>query len=176
MAPLLLGLLAGAVVVFLLTPSPNRAPSGHDSDALGASQPVAPAALPASAPEHLPPPVAADASGLESLPRSARPATVDEPRVAARAASVPDQRASSRRAPGSAPAPTLILQAVSERDSYPIAIISDQLVKEGDLIGRVRVLKIGSDSVDVLLENGKTETVRFAPPPPPEPTPSVGSR
>ena len=66
----------------------------------------------------------------------------------------------------------LVLQAISERDSHPIAIINDQLVREGDLLGRARVLRIDSESVDVLLENGKKETVRFAPPPPPEPTPS----
>ena len=66
----------------------------------------------------------------------------------------------------------LVLQAISERDSHPIAIINDQLVREGDLLGRARVLRIGPESVDVLLENGKKETVRFGPPPPPEPTPS----
>ena len=63
------------------------------------------------------------------------------------------------------PAP-LILQAISERDSRPVAIINDQLVREGDLIGRTRVVRIHSDSVDVLLENGTKEAVRFAPPPP----------
>ena len=65
--------------------------------------------------------------------------------------------------------PGLVLQAISERDSQPIAIINDQLVKEGDKLGQVRVLRIGSDSVDVLLENGRNETVRFALPPPPLP-------
>lgn len=71
--------------------------------------------------------------------------------------------------------PSLILQAISERDARPIAIINDQLVKEGDQIGRIRVLKIDADSVDVLLENGRRETVRFAPPPP-ESSPSPDPR
>ena len=68
--------------------------------------------------------------------------------------------------------PSLVLQAISERDSHPIAIINDQLVREGDLLGKARVLRIGLESVDVLQENGKKETIRFAPPLPPEPTPS----
>ncbi len=62
--------------------------------------------------------------------------------------------------------PPLILQAISERDSRPVAVINDQLVREGDLFEGARVLRIGAESVDVLLENGKTATVRFAPPPP----------
>jgi hypothetical protein len=68
--------------------------------------------------------------------------------------------------------PALVLQAISERDSHPIAMINDQLVREGDKLGQVRVLKIGADAVEVLLENGQPDTVRFAPPPPPVPEPS----
>jgi hypothetical protein len=76
-------------------------------------------------------------------------------------------------APGLRPlAGGLILQAISERDSHPIAIINDQLVKEGDFLGKARVLRIDFDSVEVLLENGMPDTVRFAPPPRPEPTPT----
>jgi hypothetical protein len=70
----------------------------------------------------------------------------------------------------------LTLQAISERDSYPIAIINDQLFKEGDMIGRTRILRINSDSVDVLLESGKRETVRFGPPSAPALSPSSDSR
>ncbi len=66
----------------------------------------------------------------------------------------------------------LILQAISERDSYPIAIINDQLVKEGDMIGQTRILRIDSDSVDVLLESGQAESIGFDPPPAPTPSPS----
>jgi len=65
----------------------------------------------------------------------------------------------------------LVLQAISERDSHAIAVISDQLVKEGDLIGRARVLKIGVDTVEVLHEGGRLELIRFQVPPDPTPTP-----
>ena len=95
---------------------------------------------------------------------------VDEPTLVAGAeASLAADRpgpASSRPAPQKQ---SLILQAISERDSRPIAIINDQLVMEGDKIGPARVLRIGSESVEVALENGQHETVRFAPPPPPLP-------
>lgn len=73
-------------------------------------------------------------------------------------------------------APVLVLQAISQRDSHPIAIINDQLVKEGDLLGTARVVAIGPDSVDVLLDNGRRDTVRFAPLPPPDSSPSPESR
>lgn len=65
----------------------------------------------------------------------------------------------------------LVLQAISERDSHAIAVISDQLVKEGDLIGKTRVLKISADTVEVLLEGGRREVIRFQVPPDPTPTP-----
>jgi hypothetical protein len=65
-----------------------------------------------------------------------------------------------------------VLQAISERDSHPIAIINDLLVKEGDRLGPVRILRIGSESVEVLLGDGTRDTVRFAPPPP-DPTPTA---
>jgi hypothetical protein len=70
----------------------------------------------------------------------------------------------------------LILQAISERDSRPIAVINDQLVREGDLFEGARILRIGAESVDVRLENGKAATVRFAPPPPEVPSPTPDSR
>ena len=73
-----------------------------------------------------------------------------------------------------APAPeALVLQAISERDARPIAIISDQLVHEGDLLGRTRIVRIGTESVDVLLGNGRREVVRFAPPPEHTPSPEI---
>ena len=73
-----------------------------------------------------------------------------------------------------APAPeALVLQAISERDARPIAIISDQLVHEGDLLGRTRIVRIGTESVDVLLGNGRREVIRFAPPPEHTPSPEI---
>ncbi len=101
------------------------------------------------------------------------PVRSTEPRLSsAVAAATPDLRPDRpSRAAGLTPA--LVLQAISERDSRPIAIINDQLVREGDKVGPARVLRIGPDSVEVLLENGRHDTVRFAPPPPPEAQPSA---
>ena len=84
----------------------------------------------------------------------------------------PSRESSHRTAPASSPAPAFVLQAISERDSRPIAVINDQLVKEGDLIAGARVLKIGSETVEIVLASGAKDLVRFAPPPPPEPSPT----
>jgi hypothetical protein len=69
------------------------------------------------------------------------------------------------------PEPDLVLQATSERDGKPIAIINDVVVREGELLGRARIVRIDRDSVEVLRESGKKEVVRFATPPP-DPSPS----
>ncbi|MEO8362189.1 MAG: hypothetical protein ABI672_19335 [Vicinamibacteria bacterium] len=57
--------------------------------------------------------------------------------------------------------PAFLLQAISERDGHPVAIINDVLVKEGDSMVGVRVLRIGAETVELLLANGKRAVVRF---------------
>ncbi|MBK5256094.1 MAG: hypothetical protein JJE39_08680 [Vicinamibacteria bacterium] len=119
------------------------------------------------------------AAALESPPRAVaaepseatRLTTSDVPRVS------PSEKPPGRAVPSTAPMtalpktsalvtrPPLVLQAISERDSRPIAVINDRLVKEGDLFEGARVLKIDAESVEVLLETGQKATVRFATPP-----------
>jgi len=153
--PLLLGLLTGGVLVFLFTaPGRNSATPAAQSPE-GAP---APSALHAKGAAGLPPPMIIE-SALR--PAEAHPSS-EASSPAASAVTTPESRAA-------APKTMLVLQAISERDSRPIAIINDQLVKEGDRVGAARVLKIGADSVEVMLENGQRETVRFAPPPLPTP-------
>jgi sRNA-binding protein len=106
-----------------------------------------------------------------------RPLKTQPPAEASAPSSPAPPKAENRgEAREGAPRTVLVLQAISERDSHPIAVINDQLVKEGDRVGAARVLHIGSDSVELVLENGQRDTVRFAPPPPPmpdaSPTPS----
>lgn len=159
--PLLLGLLTGGTVVFLL-----GAQSRNGADVSARSGDDAPALPPQTRPlkgaAGLPPPLI-----IEPAVRSIEP----RPSLAAAAATPALRPDLPSRAAGSTP--PLVLQAISERDSRPIAIINDQLVREGDKVGPARVLRIGPDSVEVLLENGKHDTVRFAPPPPPETQPSA---
>ena len=162
--PLLLGLGTGALLVFLWrpqteTPSPPQA--GVRSEPGGARLPARP--LP-SAPSVILP----SSSVLSTVPTTTRVETVPPSRSRPGAASA----APARTLPDAPPAvvrPPLILQAISERDSRPVAVINDQLVREGDLFEGARILRIGSESVDVLLESGKEAVVRFAPPPAAEP-------
>ena len=161
--PLLLGLLTGGAVVFVFG-TQSRDP--QSVIALSGDAPPAPPAHRLKGAAGLPPPLIIEpalvrsaetrSSGTGSLSQAATaPATPDHPRGA-----------SLRTALAT---PPLVLQAISARDSHPIAIINDQLVKEGDKLGSARVLRIGPDSVEVLRENGQIETIRFAPPPPPSP-------
>jgi hypothetical protein len=86
-------------------------------------------------------------------PAARRPGTV-APAVRKRSAST-DASASA-----SVSAPPLRLQAVSERDGQPIAMVNDRLLRVGDEIGGMRVLAIRPDEVDVEI-NGRRTTLRF---------------
>ena len=56
--------------------------------------------------------------------------------------------------------PELRLQAISERDGQPIAIINDHLVRVGDEVDGLRVLAIRGAEVDVEV-HGRRTTLRF---------------
>jgi hypothetical protein len=56
--------------------------------------------------------------------------------------------------------PELRLQAISERDGQPIAIINDHLVRVGDEVEGIRVLAIRGAEVDVEVR-GRRTTLRF---------------
>lgn len=164
--PLFLGLATGGASVLFFSPTagPRREP---ESGAV-VSAAIAPT-LPAKGRAGLPPPLIVEPLVRpEDAPPRPAPAAVSSVRL-------PNPSEAFDRPAGS-PRPALVLQAISERDGRPIAIINDQLVKDGDRLGTIRVLRIGDDSVEVLLENGKKDVVRFAPPPPPEPSPSPEPR
>jgi len=150
MVPLLLGLLTGGSLVLLMG---ARSGGGVGVSTPSAGEPSGPpaAARPLKGAAGLPPPLI-----IEPAVRSAEART--SPRAAEPLETAPVSET-----------PPLVLQAISERDSRPIAIINDQLVNEGDKVGPVRVLRIGADLVEVQLPNGKSDIVRFAPPPPPLP-------
>jgi hypothetical protein len=156
-APLLLGLLTGGVAIFFFSaprPSPNV--PARTNDAPLPTRPKGAAGLP--------PPLIIESA----LRPAAAPRTDDTlhrlPPVAAKT-----EAFAAAVVPGTAPKTEFVLQAISERDSRPIAIINDQLVREGEKLGSARILHIAADSVEVMLESGARETVRFAPPPAPTP-------
>lgn len=177
--PLAFGLGAGSLLVLAMGPAsrPTAAP-----EALPQLPPPRDDAAPRTARggAGLPPPLIVEpanrptargaADGAESSP--------DRPHSGRSALSDQSPRKSPvRPAPATAAAPALVLQAISERDSQPIAIINDQLVREGDRLLGARVVKIGAETVEIVRDSGERELVRFAPPPPePSPTSSPEGR
>lgn len=179
--PLLLGLATGAALLVPFGPRSTNLRGTSASSPSADSLPILrqrPPAITAGARSQ---DLAASIRGVQPGPvaraapaprtGSAEPATAASDRQLSRRPGKPDSVTSDQSRPM-----VLTLQAISERDSYPIAIINDQLFKEGDMIGRTRILRINSDSVDVLLESGKRETVRFGPPSAPALSPSSDSR
>lgn len=52
------------------------------------------------------------------------------------------------------------LNAISQQDGTPVAVIDGRLVREGDSVGNVRVLRIGETEVEVEVD-GRRRTLRF---------------
>jgi hypothetical protein len=65
-----------------------------------------------------------------------------------------------RVVPSPLPDPALRLQAISERDGQPVAIVNDHLVRIGDEFDGMRVLAIRDTEVDVEIR-GRRVTLRF---------------
>jgi hypothetical protein len=63
-------------------------------------------------------------------------------------------------APAPTPAPRFVLQAISERDGLPVALISDRLMRVGDEWEGARVLRIGDAEVEIEVA-GKHVTLHF---------------
>ena len=70
----------------------------------------------------------------------------------------PDGAAAAAR---TRPAPDdLRLNAISQRDGQPVALVNDRLVREGDSFDGVRVLRIGEAEVEVEVR-GQRRVLRF---------------
>lgn len=76
-------------------------------------------------------------------------------------ASVPDPRPQLSTPPAPSPsAPALVLQAITLQDGRPVALINDRMLREGDEIAGLRVLRIGDAEVEVEA-NGVRTILRF---------------
>lgn len=157
---LFFGVIAGGLLV-LVSGTPSR-------DA--GSQPIPAVGVPAPTQVGVPP-----GAGVKALPQPVNPSSVSRPSLR----NLPAMSASATRHAAAnegvlaakATLPAFLLQAISERDGHPVAIINDVLVKEGDLVGGARIVRIGAETVELLLANGKRDVVRF--PSPPEDAPSL---
>ena len=107
----------------------------------GAAEPAPPVTLAA-----VPPPKPASSP-------DPRPAAVDRLVVAPKPAAV---------APSAKPAapPAFVLQAISERDGHPVAVVNERLLREGDSIDGARIVRIARDEVELEL-GGRRLTLRF---------------
>jgi hypothetical protein len=150
--PLLLVLSAGAAAGSVLWLAWRA--RGHEeapphvvtSTTMAAAAPRA-AAVPGvvAPPSTLPPLVESPTRGPGTRPAAERPAS-EADRAAA--------------APAGAPAAGLVLQAISERDGKPIAVLNSRVVHEGDHFDGVTVLRIGADEVEIE-EQGHRRVLRF---------------
>jgi hypothetical protein len=52
-------------------------------------------------------------------------------------------------APAASVAPAWVLQAITQRDGRPLALINDRLVREGDSLNGARVVRIGETEVEL---------------------------
>ena len=124
-------------------------------------QPRLPAAAPPPEPSHVASAtVAAPAAPLVTLlPAPIRPTASSVPVEAA----TPPPAATL--APVATPSPAaiaLVLQAISQRDGQPVALISDRLLREGDTLDGARILHIGETEVELELEpDGRRLMLRF---------------
>jgi hypothetical protein len=72
----------------------------------------------------------------------------------------PDDTTDQASADALSPDPRLDLQAISERDGEPIAILGGRMVRVGDAFDEVRVLRIGVGEVEIELA-GQRRVLRF---------------
>jgi hypothetical protein len=142
------GMCLAAVTTWLLVRTPPPRPSPGTAEARPAS-PVAPA--PASAPSASPAPVP-EANAVAPPPDRGLAVPATPPAEATHASPV---------ARASAPAALeLRLNAISQKDGRPVALINDHLVFEGDSFEGVRVVRIGETEVEVEVD-GKRRVLRF---------------
>lgn len=172
--PLALGLGAGGLLVLAFGPAsrPAAAPDAPPEPARPRTETTTRTARGGAG---LPPPLIIEPTNRRAAPRPEGGAAADLDRSdSTRRARLADPRPELSRpsAPGTSRTPAFVLQAISERDSKPIAVINDQLVKEGDRLAGALVVKIGAETVEIVLDSGARDLVRFAPPPPPEPSPT----
>jgi hypothetical protein len=75
-------------------------------------------------------------------------------------AAAPPRPAALKPAAEADPASGLQLQAISERDGKPVAVLSNRLVREGDRFDGITVVRIGAEEVEIEVQ-GRRRTLRF---------------
>lgn len=139
------GIAAAAAILEWRRPLQVSAPATVSSPASRAT----PASLSAPAPPSAPVPVSAAAAAPAPTPRPSVPPATQTAVTAPRAT-----------VPSPLPAPALVLQAITVQDGRPVALISDRLLREGDEIDGVRIVRIGEAEVEIEV-GGQRSVLRF---------------
>ena len=113
--------------------------------------------------------LATAAPGAAAVPMVVTPPSTLPPLVEGRTR-VPETRPAAERPtaeadrpaapPAAQPPAGLLLQAISERDGKPIAVLNSRVVHEGDHFDGVTVVRIGTDEVEIE-ERGHRRVLRF---------------
>jgi hypothetical protein len=97
----------------------------------------------------------------QNAPVWQRPTAATERPAMPQVAAPPTQALAPTPAPRSTPIKEdLQLQAITERDGQPVAMVSGRLVREGDSFDGVRILKIGPTEVEIEVD-GRRRVLRF---------------
>lgn len=148
---------AGALGTWLLLEGSHRPRAA----AVPAAPPTATLAAVAAPSPTAPPPIPFPSPATSSWPTprvaSSPPRPGPEPRRAAATRSPVPEDAPS---PGPSGPAELRLEALSQRDGHPIAVVSGHLVREGDRFDNVRVLRIGDAEVEIEVD-GQRRVLSF---------------
>lgn len=106
-----------------------------------------------------PPAPQASAAAVVPVPPPDKPAAASSTQPAALRRTAPAPASTSAPAPRPAQ-PTFTLQAISEREGRPVAIVNDRLLREGDSIDGARIVRIAKDEVELELA-GRRVFLRF---------------
>jgi hypothetical protein len=123
-------------------------PSPSGTAAAPAEAPRAAAPSPSSAPLPVPPPV-------QKAAQAPRVAPLDRP-----VPLVPPALPKSPEPSPSASPATFVLEAISTQNGEPVAVVNGRLVREGDTVDGARIVKIRSDSVE-LVYRGSVQVLPF---------------
>ena len=184
LAALVLGGAVGALWLLRSARSAAAPPAGARAETAAAPVPVPPAsgaqppiAAPMTAPSAArpvvepprataarprvrPAPAAAPEAGTEPSPEEGDATTAEPEQVEAAPPEPEPEEAPASKAGRKSAAPDFQLQAISAQNGHPVAMLNDRLVKEGDTFGNVRVLRIGTDEVELEV-SGHRRIVKF---------------
>jgi hypothetical protein len=124
------------------TALPPAAPAAPITFAPSVVQDTQPASAPA------PPATSAAPAGTESARAGALPAPARPSERSAREGQ-PAGRAPAAVEPATPVEPAYALQAVTEQDGQPVAIVNGQLVRVGDVLEGGRIVRIQADAVEI---------------------------